>query len=613
MTRRFHSIKDPHQERALFKRRVITVAVLMGMFALLLIVRLAYLQIYQHKLYTTLARQNLLNLSPSEPNRGLIYDRNGVLLAENVPVFNMVVTPSRVANLPDTLNALQKVIIITATDLQQFNRQLKLHRRFQPVLLRSRLTEEEVARFAVERYRFPGVVIQAQMIRHYPLGDAFAPVVGFVGRINAQELAVVDPSNYSATNFIGKTGVEKHYEELLHGKVGYQEEETDAAGQVVRLMKRVPPIAGSNLYLTIDSKLQIAAQQALNNQRGAIVAIDPRNGEVLALASGPSFDPNLFVDGISKDDYQALRDADDQPLYNRALQGRFPPGSTVKPFFALEGLSSGVITPDYTVYDPGWFQLKDSSHIYHDDLRTGHGTVNLAKAIPVSCDTYFFNLATKLGIERLDDILQRFGFGEPTGIDLDNEAAGIVPSPAWKQRKLKKSWYPGDTVITGIGQGFMLATPLQLASGVAALSMRGQRWQPHVLLQSTAIGFAPVPIKPVPLQSVQFPDDMWDLILNAMHDVVVSPIGTAYRHFQGITYTVAGKTGTAQVFSLKQNQRYHANMLPVNLRDNSVFVAFAPVDNPHIALAVMLQHSSVPAAVVARQILDFYFSQEKNS
>lgn len=608
--RPYFAIKDPRTERALFKKRVIVIVVLMMLCVLLLTARLVYLQIYQHERYTTLARQNLLNLSPSEPNRGLIYDRNGVLLAENIPVFDLEVTPNRVTDMQAMLGDLSKVINISEEDLQQFNRQLKLHRRFQPVILRTRLTEQEVDRFSVEQYRFPGVNIKVEMIRHYPQGAPFAPVVGYVGRINAKELATLEPSNYSATNFIGKTGVEKYYETLLHGTVGYREEETDAAGQVVRVMKNVVPVAGNNLYLTIDSRLQLAAQQVLDKQRGAIVAIDPRNGEVLALVSAPSFDPNLFVTGIDKKEYDALQNADGRPLYNRALQGRFPPGSTVKPLFGIEGLISGVVTPDYSINDHGWFQLKNSSHIYHDDVRTGHGVVNLAKAIPVSSDTYFFTLADKMGIARMDDILQRFGYGKRTGIDLPSEASGIVPSPSWKQQVHDKPWFPGDTIITGIGQGYTLVTPLQMAFVAATLATRGQPWQPHVVLRKTPVGGVAQTITATLLPKIEVNDSVWNLILNAMHNVVANPIGTAYRYFRGTSYTVAGKTGTAQVFSLKKNQKDKANLLPVNLRDNSLFIAFAPIENPRIAIAVMVQNSSVPAAQIARQVLDFYFGKE---
>lgn len=610
MKRHFSTLKDPYQERILFRRRIAIVVIMICVLTALLIARLAYLQIGQHRVYTTLAQQNLLSLLPADPNRGLIYDRNGVLLAENIAVFNLVVTASRVPDLATTLTQLQKIVAMTPDDIQQFNRQLKMHRPFAPIVLHTRLTEEEVAHFSVDQYRFPGVTIQAQMIRHYPQGDAFASVVGYVGRINAKELSEVDPSNYSATNFIGKTGIEKTYETQLHGTVGYQQAETDASGKVIRIVNYTAPVTGNNLYLTIDSKLQLAAEKILGSQPGAIVAINPQNGEVLAFISNPSYDPNLFVAGISKTDYADLQDSSENPLYNRALQGKFPPGSTVKPLLGLEGLASGTITPDYTIFDPGFFKLKNSSHIYHDDLRSGHGSVNIEKAIPVSCDTFFFTLATKLGIDRIDSILTQFGYGHPTGIDLEGEASGVVPSPDWKQKTQKKPWYPGDTVITGIGQGYTLVTPVQLAQAAATIAMRGTRIQPHVLLRSQLPDRSMVPFKFVQLTPVTADPKIWDLIVNAMEGVVRDPYGTAFRFFQNTNYSVAGKTGTAQVFSLKKNQTDKAWLLPENLRDNSLFIAFAPVDQPQIAIAVMLQHSITPAAVVARQVLDDYFASQ---
>lgn len=604
--KRLFSLKNAKQERILFGRRVGILLVVIGLLVLLLIGRLAYLQISQHQRYTTLARQNQFNLLPLEPNRGLIYDRYGVVLAENVPMFDLVIIPNRVSNIKETLASLQEIIPITADDIRQFNRQIKLHRQFESVSLRARLTEEEVARFSVEQYRFPGVAIHAVTVRHYPLGAAFAQAVGFVGRINEKELKQVDESNYSATNFVGKTGMEKFYENLLHGTVGYQQQETDATGHVVRVLQSTPPVAGNSLYLTIDSKLQSAIEQVLGNQRGAIVALNPQNGELLAYVSNPSFDPNLFVTGISKNEYETLRKMDGQPLYDRVLRGQFPPGSTVKPFIALEALRSGIITPAYTVFDPGWFQLKDSTHIYHDKVRTGHGSVDLPRAITVSCDTYFYNLANKIGIQHIDTALNNFGFGQATGIDLIGEAIGIIPSPEWKRRKQGTPWYPGDTVITGIGQGFTLVTPLQLADAIATIAARGQRWMPHILLHKKAADGTLIAAQPMQREPIVIDNNTWEVVINAMQGVTKDPGGTAYRFFRDAPYTLAGKTGTAQVFSLKKNQRYNAKLLPENLRDNSLFIAFAPVENPQIALAIIIQNSATPAAAIARQILDAY-------
>lgn len=601
-----NTLKDSHKEKQLFVRRVIVMMGAIIFLAILLIVRLAYLQLGQHTLYTTLARQNQMSLMPVEPKRGLIYDRNGVLLAENIPVYNLVVTPTRVPNLEKTISELQKIISISDEDLRLFQRQRKMHRRFETVPLRIKLTEEEVAKFSVDKFRFPGVAIQVESIRHYPLGAVFAPVVGYVGRINAEELEAVDASNYSSTNFIGKTGIEKYYEEQLHGVVGDQQAETDARGQIIRVLSTTPSTPGKNLYLTIDSKLQIAGQKILGKQRGAIVAIDPRNGEVLAFISNPSFDPNLFVGGINKKTYQALQTDPDEPLYNRALRGRFAPGSTVKPFLSLEALHSGVITQDFTVNDPGWFKLPNSNHIYHGWHHLARGTLSLVKAIAVSSDAYFYTLALKMGVNRISTALTKFGYGQPTGIDLGNEANGIVPTPEWKQRIQKQAWYLGDTIITGIGQGFLLVTPLQLANAVAGLAMHGERWQPHVLLASQIKNNQLVKNQPVALTPVEASPKNWEIIFKAMSDVVSMAGGTAAPYFQNAGYSAAGKTGTAQVFSVKQNQRYNANMLPKHLRDNSLFIVFAPVDHPRIAIAVIVQNSTMPAAQVARRLLDFY-------
>lgn len=608
MFNRFSTLKDPHKERTLFLRRIWITALFIGILIACLIARLVYLQIVQQQLYTTLAKQNQLNLLPDEPNRGLVYDRNGVLLAENVPVYNLVITPNRVNNLQAAIEQLKHIIDIDDDDLDQFNKQLTLHRRFEPVPLRTRLTEEEVAKFSVNQYQFPGFNIQAEMIRHYPLGAAFAPIVGYVGRINAKELGQVDPSNYSATNFIGKTGIEKYYETELHGQVGYKQVESDVSGQVVRISSQILPTPGDNLYLTLDSRLQLKAQEILGDQRAALVAINPQNGEILALISTPTFDPNLFVAGISQKDYDNLEKAFGQPLYNRALRGRYSPGSTIKPFISLEGLASGIVTPDTVFYDPGWFKLKDSEHIYYGFKRLAHGSVNIVRAIAESSDIYFYNLAIKLGIERIADMLSRFGFGQKTGIDLSEELAGILPTPEWKEKTTHKSWYPGDTLNTGIGQGFMEVTPLQLAAGVAALANNGQRWQPHVLLHSQAADGTQTAFTPLALPAAELDKSIWKAVITGMKQVTTAPNGTAYAFFKDAEYTVAGKTGTAQVYSLK-GQRYNSAMIPVQLRDNSLFICFAPVDNPQIALAVVVQNYTTPAAKVARELLDYYFGK----
>lgn len=607
MLKSINTFKNIHQEHKLFKRRAFAVLIGIILLTIILFGRLIYLQLFQHKLYTTLARQNQLALVPIEPNRGLIYDRNGVLLAENKPIFNLVVTPDLVRNMPETIKALSKIIKIDQEDLKQFERQRRLHHRFEPIPLRVKLTEEEVAKFSIERYHFPGVSIQAQMIRYYPKGDAFAAIVGYMGRINERELQTVDPVNYSASNFIGKTGVEKYYEAKLHGTVGYQQVETNVHGQIVRILKQTQPIAGKSVKLTIDSGLQELAQQALGQQKGAIVAIDPQNGEILAFVSAPSFDPNLFVSGIKQKDYDALKNAPGNPLYNRALRGSYHPGSTIKPFISIEALMDNVITPSYTIHDAGEFQINGRGRIYHNFRRHAYGDVNLLKALTVSSDIYFYNLSMRMGINRIYTGLKRFGFGAPIGIDLPDEGGGVLPNSAWKEKAYGESWYPGDTLNCGIGQGFLLVTPLQLAFAVSTLAEWGARWKPHVVLSWRSVNGTVTPVEPKQLESIDdVPQPILSFIRTAMQHVVNAPGGTAERFFPGAPYTLAGKTGTAQVFSMKNNERYNTKTIATKLRDDSLFITFAPVEKPKIALAIIVQNSVTPAAGIARRLLDYY-------
>ena len=439
------TLQNPHQEIQQFNRRMIIIVLLIGLLVVLLVGRLIYLQIMQHDVFSTLSRQNLLNVAPIDPNRGLIYDRNGVLLAENVPVYSLEISPDHVANLKQTIADIGQVIAISPTDIQEFYKEYKQMRHFSnSIPIKLQLTNDEVARFSVNQYRFPGVSIQAHLMRYYPYGAAMSQILGYVARINITELAQVDPTNYSGSNFIGKVGIEKYYETQLHGDVGIQQIETDAGGRVIRQMKSTPATPGNNLYLTIDSKLQLAAEQALGNQNGAIVAIDPRNGEILAMVSNPSFDPNPFVKGISNAAYQALQKDPNRPLYNRALRGVYPPGSTVKPYLALAGLESGVITPSFSIFCPGYFQLPGSSHIYHDWKKGGHGEVSVENGIFESCDVFFYTLSNRLGIGRIDNIFNRFGFGQNTQVDTATESPGLIPSPTWKKRVHDEIWYPGD-------------------------------------------------------------------------------------------------------------------------------------------------------------------------
>jgi len=609
-------IKNHLQEIRLVTQRSITILIVMLILLLILIFRLAYLQLAKNDVYTTLSQKNWLDLVPLEPPRGLIYDRNGVLLVENTPSFSLDIIPYQVDNIPKLLADLAKMIALSDTDIAQFQKQLKQHRRFDEIPLKFHLSEAEVAIIYENQFRFPGAVIKARPLRHYLFGPSMSHVLGYVGRINIDELKTIDLTNYSASNYIGKLGIEKYYEEELHGTVGYQQAENDASGEAVRILKQIKPIPGKNLYLTLDSRLQTVAEQALAGHRGAIVAIQPSTGQILALVSEPGFDPDLFVAGISTKDFQSLQQATDRPLFNRAIRGLYPLASTIKPFIALEGLDTNTTDPNASIVDPGWFQLPNSEHVFHDWRHHGHGVVNLYKAIIGSCDTYFYNLAMKLGIQRIDLILDQFGFGKITGIDLEDELSGIIASPEWKRRVKKATWYPGDTVISGIGQGYMQTTPLQLASAVAAIANRGVRFEPYLLLAAQEPGNmsetqAPTPLPPVILHN----NNTWDTVIHAMQGVMSDSGGTGFAHFgPKPNYTVAGKTGTAQVFSKKaadEDEPDNQMKLPEQLRDHSLLIVFAPVDKPQIALAIIVENSKA-AVGAARKILDYYLITEGN-
>lgn len=600
------TLKDKNQEKQLFQRRLLIATLLMLLLAFSLVCRLVYLQIVQHDLYTTLSQKNQLTLLPIPPNRGLIYDRNGVLIAQNIPVFSLEIIPDKVKNLKETIAQLQQIIPISSDDLKAFYKQLRQHRQFDTVPLKLKLDENELARFYVNQYRFPGVVVRAQMIRYYPLGENMVDVLGYVGRINEQDLNNIDTTNYSATNFIGKLGIEKSYESTLHGTVGYQQVETDASGHIVRVLKRIPPVSGSTLYLTIDSGLQIAAMKALGENNGAVVVINPQNGEILALASNPAYDPNLFVQGISNDIYKVLQSDPNRPLYNRALRGLYPPGSTIKPYLAIEGLNSNVITPTFQISDPGYFSLPNSAHVYRDWRKGGHGTVNVSKAITVSCDTFFYTLGVKMGIIRINYIMHDFGFGQLTGVDVGEELPGLIPNPDWKRRAKGEPWYLGDTVVTSIGQGYNLVTPLQQANGVAQIAMSGHGYKPHLVAKIEDAKGHIVDVKPEPLPVINVDQSVWDLVHTAMVNVL-KPGGTS-AIIGNAPYSIAGKSGTAQVFSTHGVLSDKNANLVKNLRDNTLFIAYAPVENPQIAIAVVVENS-MDAKITTRKVMDYYFER----
>mgnify|MGYP001812631691 FL=1 len=603
------TLKDHFLETRLFSNRAIVLLVFCGMLLMVLFSRMLYLQVIEHDHYITLSEDNRVKLQAIAPNRGLIYDRNGILLAENLPSFRLEITPEQVDDMASTLESLGEIIKIRDIDRKRFERLLTRKPRFQAIPLRFHLDDAEVARFSVNRHRFPGVDIHAGLSRHYPLGHLGVHVLGYVGRIDEQALKEVDTSNYSGTTHIGKIGIEKTYEEVLHGKVGVQHVETTAQGRVLRVLQRTPPVPGNNLYLTLDSRLQAAAEQAFGDYSGSAIALDPRTGDVLAMVSQPTYDPNPFVNGIEFDAYNALRDDDKEPLFNRALRGQYPPGSTVKPFIGLAGLEQGITGSHSTTYCPGFYTLQGSSRKYRDWKRTGHGTVDLNTSIEQSCDVYFYDLALSMGIDRLHDYLEHFSFGRKTGIDIVGELPGLLPSPAWKRARRGEPWFPGETIITGIGQGFFLATPLQLATATAALANNGQIIQPKVVHAEQASGGDELlPHQPRISETHTIKDQHhWDDVVQAMIDVVHAPRGTARRIGKDSPYRIAGKTGTAQVFGLKQEEKYDAEAIDEKLRDHSLFIAFAPVEEPVIAVAVIVENGgsgSAVAAPIARTIMD---------
>jgi len=610
------AFKNHTQEIKLTTERCIVALVIMIILVTSLIARLAYLQIRQHDVYKTLSKKNWLDIVPIEPTRGLIYDRNGILLAENVPQFDLEIMVYKLKNIPETLARLSAIIPLSDNEIAQFYKEIRQHRKFEEVTLKSKLQESEVAKFYESQHMFPGIKVRAKLMRHYPLGATMSHVLGYVGRINREELNRIDPTDYSASNYIGKLGIEKFYEKELHGSIGYEHIENDASGQTVRILNNINPTPGKNLYLTIDSNLQAVAEQALDGNRGAAVAISPKNGEILALVSEPNYDPNGFVEGLTTEEFADLQNSPDKPLYNRALRGLYPMASAIKVFIALEGIDSGFANPNLYIYDPGWYQIPNSTRKAHDSRLRGHGKVNITEAITSSCDTYFYDLSYRMGIKRIDNILYKFGFGNLTGIDIGEELSGVVASPEWKMKAKGTNWYDGDTINAGIGQGFMQTTPLQLASGTATLANRGQGFTPRLVLAKEIPGneleyTSTLPKNPIILQN----DAAWDLVIDSMKEVVTSPHGTGRRFGRKLPYTVAAKTGTAQVYSIKKRNKYNQaesqDKLAERLRDHSIFIVFAPADNPEIAVAVIAENNNKLAINVARKILDYYFLNPK--
>jgi penicillin-binding protein 2 len=614
-------LRSAERDVAHFRQRLVLAGVLVlaafaGLFG-----RFVYLQIVRHGHYETLAESNRIAIVPIAPNRGVITDRNGVVLAQSYSAYTLEIQPSRVADVDATIDALAEVVDVQPRDRRRFKRLLEESKNFESLPIRTKLTDEEVARFAVNRYRFPGVEIKARLFRQYPYGEIASHVIGYIGRINDRDVERIagweDTANYKGSDYIGKVGLEFSYERELHGTTGWEEVEVDAGGRAVRTLSRTAPVGGNNLRLSLDIRLQEAAEAAFGDRRGALVAIEPATGDVLAFVSRPGYDPNLFVDGIDATNWQLLNESPDKPLINRPLRGTYAPGSTIKPFIALGALTLGKRTATQAIADPGYFQLPGSSYRFRDDKPGGHGMVDMYRSIVVSCDTYYYQVAAETDVDDTAGFLTQFGFGRPTGIDIDGEVAGVLPSREWKRRRFAGSqyreehrkWYLGDSISAGIGQGYTAYTPLQLAHAIATVANDGVAFRPHLVrtIEDRRSGeqrrVAPEPSHTVPLK----PEHL-AVVRNAL--VGVNKEGTSARAFAGAKYTSGGKTGTAQVYSLK-GEKYEAHKVDERLRDHAWFIAYAPADKPTIALAVLVENGGFgaqAAAPIARAVLDYHLT-----
>ncbi|BBW92029.1 penicillin-binding protein 2 [Pseudoalteromonas sp. PS1M3] len=608
------TIRDHSAEANLFARRAFVGFVFVLGLVAVLITNLYNIQVKDHQDYQTRSNDNRIKVIPIAPNRGLIYDRNGVLLAENKPVYNLEVIPEEVDNLEKSLEQVSQLITITEQEKQDFLKDIKNTRRFKSQVLKARLDEADVATFSVNQHKFPGFSIEARLARYYPFGDTLTHALGYVAKLNRKELNKLDQegqaTNYRATHDIGKLGIEKYYEQLLHGQVGSQRVEVNNRGRVIRTLSMLPPQPGSDLVLTLDIGLQQIAQHALKNMRGAVVVMDAKDGGILALYSNPSYDPNLFVHGISSKNYKALLNPD-RPLINRATQGRYAPASTIKPHMAILALEENMVTEGTTMWDPGFFQIQNVEHKWRDWKRWGHGHVDVYKAIEESCDTYFYDTAYRLGITKISNFMARFGFGDLSGIDIHEETTAILPSKEWKENRFKESWWRGDTISVGIGQGYWTATPIQIANATNILVNKGVNHPPHLAQVAkkeddvTQINNEEKP--PVVLNN----PDNWRIAIDAMHNTVTKVTGTAHKAFKGVNYDPAGKTGTAQVVSIAQGEKYDAESLKERQRDNAIYVGFAPYNNPQIVVSIVVENNgggSTVGAPIARQLMDYYFA-----
>ena len=606
-------LKNHLQEIYFFRLRLILSFAFMLFLAFLLLSRLVYLQVFRQSEFNTMADKNRISVVPIVPNRGLIQDRNGIVLAQNYSGYTLEIYPAKVADLEATINELSTLVEIQAKDRKRFKKLLTEAHTSNSYPIRNRLSDKEVARFASQRFRFPGVEIKARLFREYPYREKTSHLIGYVGRINDKDFEQLEAndlgSNYRGSDYIGKIGIEQSYESALHGTTGFEDIEVDASGRGVRVLSRTAPKSGNTLTLTIDMKLQEIAENAFGSMRGALVAIDPNNGEVLAFVSKPGYDPNLFVDGIDTENWDALNNSLDVPLNNRALRGVYPPGSTIKPFMALAGLDSDTRTPGFTISDPGYFTLPGNRHQYRDWKTGGHGRVDMFKSIVISCDTYYYGLATEMGIDTIHDYLEEFGFGKKTGLDMEGESGGLLPSQEWKRRRFNQPWYLGDTVSVGIGQGYTLVTPLQLAFATATLANNGVGYRPHLVKRNTREGDAESEKPPAPLATtLHLKPEHLALVKKAMMAVTL-PGGTAAYAGAGASYSFAGKTGTAQVIGIKQGEKYNVKDIDERHRDHAWFIAFAPADKPRIALVVLAEnagHGGSISAPIARKVIDYY-------
>jgi penicillin-binding protein 2 len=618
------SIKDHHAEQRLFERRAIAAAVIMLLAVGSVIARLIWLQVVRYDYFADLSQGNRIKIEPVPPNRGLILDRNGLPLATNIPSYQLELTREQVTDIAGTLAGLASLGLLDDADIPSLKKDIRSRRSFEAVPIKLQLTEQELARFAARRHQFPGVEIRPRLTRYYPLGPSGVHAIGYVGAISEEDQKSLNIDEYAGTALTGKSGVERAYERELHGRAGVQQVLVNAQGRSVERigketvkLERREPLAGSDLFLTIDLRVQQAAEEALRGQRASAVAIDPANGDVIAFVSTPAFDPNLFARGLSRTEYLALTEDPERPMYDRALRGVYPPGSTIKPLMALAGLQYGVVTPAQTRFCHGLYRMPGVGRPWRDWKPEGHGTVDMRKALATSCDVYFYDLANVMGIDRIHDYLEQFGLGRPTGIDIPGERSGILPSTTWKKQTFKRveaqTWFPGETISVGIGQGYMATTPLQLAHVAATIAARGQRFKPRLVraVRNVATGEI-VEIKPAPLPAAKTRDPHdWDVAMGGMYDVANAPYGTARGAAAGSLYKMAGKSGTAQVFTVAANERIRkAGELAEHLRDHALFIAFAPFEAPRIAVAVVVENApgggSAFAAPIARRILDTY-------